>query len=272
MGHGIAQISAEAGYETLAYDVSKEAIQKGVEKITKLLEGRVSKGKITVSQKDEVLSRLRPLESLEKAKEIDLVIEAVFEDLNIKRELFSNLDKLMPPRTILASNTSALPATPMAAATKRPERFIIMHFHQPPQVMRLVELARGLETGDEALEIAKEFCQKTGKIAVEIKKDCPGYLTNRAMMPYVNEAIWCLYEGICTKEDIDAAFKSGFNHPMGPLELSDFVGLDTMLHILEDLHYQYGGTKYLPCPLLKNMVAAGYVGRKSGKGFYDYGK
>ena len=271
MGHGIAQVSAQAGLETYVYDSAKEAVEKGMGRISKILDGQVKKEKISEQEKASVLSRIKPMDKLE-AVDVDLVIEAVVENIEIKKQVFAELDGIMPEKTIFGSNTSALPCTPMAAATKRPDRFVIVHFHQPPQVMKLVELARGLDTSDETLQAAKEFCSKVGKVAVEIKKDCPGYLTNRAAMPMANEAMWVLYEGVCTKEDIDAGFKAGFNHPVGPLELADFVGLDTMLHILEDLHQQYGGNKYLPCPLLKNMVAAGRLGVKSGQGFYRYDK
>jgi len=269
MGHGIAQISAEAGMETYVYDTSKKAIEKGIAKIAKVLEGKVKKEKISEQEKESIIARIKPMDKLERV-DVDLLIEAVVENIEIKKQVFAELDGIMPEKTIFGSNTSALPCTPMASATKRPDRFIVVHFHQPPQVMKLVELARGLDTSDDTLKAAKEYCSRLGKVAVEIKKDCPGYLTNRAMMPMVNEAIWILYEDVCTKEDIDAGFREGFHHPVGPLELSDFVGLDTMLHIFEDLHKQYGGNKYLPCPLLKNLVASGRLGVKSGKGFHKY--
>lgn len=270
MGHGIAQVSAQAGLKTYIYDMDEKALDKGLGKITKLLEGRVKKGKITEEQKDEVLGNLIKIDKLEDASNVDLAIEAVFENIDIKKELFAKLDKIMDSRTILASNTSALAATPMGAATQRPDKFVVIHFHQPPQVMKLVEVCKGLETSDETYEMAMEYCRRLKKVPVGIKRDVPGYLTNRAMLPLLNEVIWVLYEGVCTKEDIDIAFKTGFHHPMGPLELLDFIGLDTTLNILEDLHQQYGGNKFLPCPLLKNLVASGRYGRKSGRGFYDY--
>ena len=207
---------------------------------------------------------------MEDASDVDLAIEAVFENIDVKKELFAKLDEIMSAKTILASNTSALAATPMGAATKRPDKFVVIHFHQPPQVMKLVEVCKGLETSEETYEAAMEYCKKVKKVPVGITRDVPGYLTNRAMMPMLNEVMWVLYEGICTKEDIDIAFKTGFHHPMGPIELLDFIGLDTTLHILEDLHEQYGGNKFLSCPLLKNLVASGRYGRKSGRGFYDY--
>jgi 3-hydroxybutyryl-CoA dehydrogenase len=178
----------------------------------------------------------------------------------------------MSPNTILSSNTSVLPVTPLAAASGRPEKFIIIHFHQPLQVMRLIELVRAIQTSDETADTAREFCKKIGKDVCELKVDCPGFLTNRTMVALLNEVYYCLYEGVATKEDIDMAFKSGFNWPMGPLGLSDFIGLDTLLRITEDLNKRWGGDKYVPCPLLTNMVATGYLGRISARGFYEYSK
>jgi len=270
MGRGIAQVCAQAGIDTYAYDISKEAAQKGLKAIGKDLDRRVEKGKISTADKEAIMGHIKVVDSLQEAKDADLVEEAVFEDMEVKKKVFAELGKAMSPKTILGSNTSALPATPMAAASGRPEKFMVIHFHQPPTVMRLVEIVRALETSDETARAVHDFCQQIGKTAVEVKKDCPGFLTNRTMVPLLNDVYYCLYEGIASKEDIDTAFKAGFNWPMGPLELSDFIGLDTMLHICESLHQAYGGNKYLPCPLLKNMVASGYLGVKSGKGFYDY--
>jgi len=271
MGSGIAQVCAQAGIDTYAYDISKEAAQKGLERIGKAVSRQVEKGKISAADKEAIMSRITLVDSLEQAKDVDLVEEAVFEDLEVKKKVFAELGKVMSPKTIIGSNTSALAATPLAAATGRPEKFMIIHFHQPPTVMRLVEIVRALQTSDETAKAVHEFCQRLGKTAVEVKKDCPGFLTNRTMVPLLNEVYYCLYEGIASKEDIDTAFKAGFNWPMGPLELSDFIGLDTMLHICEYLHKECGGNKFLPCPLLKNMVASGYLGRKVGRGFYEYG-
>ena len=270
MGRGIAQVCAQAGIDTYAYDISKEAAQKGLKAIDKDLDRRVEKGKISTADKEAIMGRITLVDSLQEAKDVDIVEEAVFEDMEVKQKVFAELGKAMSPKTILGSNTSALPATPMAAASGRPQKFMVIHFHQPPTVMRLVEIVRALETSDETARAVHDFCQQIGKTAVEVKKDCPGFLTNRTMVPLLNEVYYCLYEGIASKEYIDTAFKAGFNWPMGPLELSDFIGLDTMLHICENLHQAYGGNKYLPCPLLKNMVASGYLGVKSGKGFYDY--
>ncbi len=272
MGYGIAEVCIQNGFETYAYDISKEAAERGLKGIDKDLSKLVDRGKLSDADKQAMLARIKVVESIEQARDVDLVIEAVFEDLELKKKVFADLGRVMNPKTILGSNTSSLPATPMSAATGRPDKFIIIHFHQPPTIMKLIELVRALDTSDETTEAAKEFCQKINKTVVEVKKDCPGFLTNRTMMALLNEVYYCLYEGICTPEDMDTAFKAGFNWPMGPVELSDFIGLDTCLHILEGLHQARGGDKFIPCPLLSNMVAAGYLGRKGGRGFYTYGK
>jgi 3-hydroxybutyryl-CoA dehydrogenase len=272
MGRGILQVCAQAGFESYGYDVSGEAVQNATGFIEKSLDRRIKKGKMTEEEKTKILSKIKTVSDLNEAKDVDLAIEAVFEDINVKQDVFKKLDEVLQPEAILASNTSALPATPLASVTKRPDKFIIIHFHQPPTVMRLIELVRALQTSDETAADAKAFCQAINKDPVEIKVDCPGFLTNRTMIPLLNEVIYCIYEGVSTKEDIDLAFKSGFHWPMGPVALCDFIGLDTLLHIMEDLHERRGGDKFLPCPLLSNMVAAGYLGHKSGKGFYDYSK
>ncbi len=272
MGRGILQVCAQAGFVSYGYDVSEEAVKNATGFIENTMEKRVKKGKMTEDDKEKVLAKIKVVSDLSEAKDVDLAIEAVFEDVNVKQDVFRKLDEVLQSNAILASNTSALPATPLASVTKRPDRFIIIHFHQPPTVMRLVEVVRAIQTSDETAAIAKEFCKAIDKDAVEIKVDCPGFLTNRTMIPLMNEVIYCLYEGVSTKEDIDLAFRSGFNWPMGPLALMDFIGLDTLLHIMDDLHKRCGGNKFLPCPLLSNMVAAGYLGHKSGKGFYDYSK
>jgi len=272
MGRGILQVCAQAGFESYAYDVSEDAVKKAAGYIAKSLDKRVQKGKITEADKDKILSNIKPVSDLKEAKDVDLAIEAVFEDINVKQDVFRKLDEVLQPNAILASNTSALPATPLASVTKRPDKFMIIHFHQPPTVMRLIELVKAIQTSDETAALAMEFCKAINKDPVQINVDCPGFLTNRTMIPLLNEVIYCLYEGVSSKEDIDLAFKSGFNWPMGPVELCDFIGLDTLLHIMEDLHARRGGDKFIPCPLLSNMVAAGYLGHKSGKGFYDYTK
>jgi 3-hydroxybutyryl-CoA dehydrogenase len=272
MGRGILQVCAQAGFQSYGYDVSEDATKKALQFIEKSLDGRLKKGKITEQEKNSVLANIKIVAQLGEAKDVDLAIEAVFEDLKVKQDVFRKLDKELQPNAILASNTSALPATPLASVTSRPHKFMIIHFHQPPTVMRLIELVKAIQTSDETAEAARNFCKAIDKDPVEIKVDCPGFLTNRTMIPLLNEVMYCLYEGVATKEDIDLAFKSGFNWPMGPVQLSDFIGLDVLLHIMEDLHKRRGGDKFLPCPLLSNMVAAGYLGPKSGKGFYDYPK
>lgn len=270
MGRGILQVFAQAGIETYGYDVSEAAVKNAMGFIQKSLEKRVSKGKMSEAEKSKILSNVKIVTDLKEAKDVDLAIEAVFEDINVKKEVFKKLDEVLQPNAILASNTSALPATPLASVTKRPDKFIIIHFHQPPTVMRLIEVVRAIQTSDETAQATMEFCKAIDKDPVQIKVDCPGFLTNRTMIPLLNEVIYCLYEGVSTKEDIDLAFKSGFNWPMGPVALCDFIGLDTLLHIMDDLHKRRGGDKFIPCPLLSNMVSAGYLGHKSGKGFYNY--
>lgn len=271
MGHGIAQSAAQAGFKTFVYDSSEAALKRGLGWIEQSLQGRVQKGKLSQEQMQQMLQNLVPVASFAEARDADLVIEAVFENLDLKRQVFAELDGVMAPHTILASNTSALPITPMAAATKRPERFIGIHFHSPVVVMKLVEVIRGLLTDDATYATVQDFVRALGKSPVEIKKDVPGFITNRVYMPMFNEAVWTVYEGVATVEDVDRAMRDGFNFPMGPLQLGDFVGLDTMLHILEDLHQRCGGNKFLPCPLHRSLVAAGHLGRKSGRGFYTYG-
>lgn len=272
MGRGILQVCAQAGFESYGYDVSEEAVKNATGFVEKSLAKKVQKGKMTEEDKAGILGNINVVADLNKAKDVDLAIEAVFEDINVKQDVFRKLDETLQPNAILASNTSALPATPLASVTKRPDKFVIIHFHQPPTVMRLVELVRAIQTSDETAAAAMEFSRAIDKDPVEIKVDCPGFLTNRTMIPLLNEVIYCLYEGVATKEDIDLAYKSGFHWPMGPVQLCDFIGLDTLLHIMEDLHQRRGGDKFLPCPLLSNMVAAGHLGPKSGKGFYDYSK
>ena len=272
MGRGILQVCAQAGFESYGYDVSEEAVKNATGHIAKSLEKRVKKGKLAEEDKNKILGNIKTVSDLNDAKDVDLAIEAVFEDINVKQDVFRKLDEVLQPNAILASNTSALPATPLASVTNRPDKFMIIHFHQPPTVMRLIELVKAIQTSDETAALAMEFCKAINKDPVQINVDCPGFLTNRTMIPLLNEVIYCIYEGVSTKEDIDLAFKSGFNWPMGPVTLCDFIGLDTLLHIMEDLHKRRGGDKFIPCPLLSNMVAAGYLGHKSGKGFFDYSK
>ncbi|KPC99834.1 putative 3-hydroxybutyryl-CoA dehydrogenase [Geobacillus sp. BCO2] len=269
MGSGIAQVCAVAGYDVLLYDISEAQLDKGLATIDKLLARQVEKGKMTAEAKDAALSRLVRSTDLRDAAKADLVIEAVVENMDVKTKLFAELDALARPEAILASNTSSLPITEIAAATKRPENVIGMHFMNPVPVMKLVEIIRGLATADDVYETIETVARKLGKVPVEVN-DFPGFISNRVLMPMINEAIYALYEGVATKEAIDEVMKLGMNHPMGPLTLADFIGLDTCLYIMETLHEGFGDDKYRPCPLLRKYVKAGWLGRKTGRGFYTY--
>jgi 3-hydroxybutyryl-CoA dehydrogenase len=233
------------------------------------LSRNVEKGRLNAEQKEEILSRITPSTSLQDAEAAELVIEAAVENMEIKTKLFTQLDELAPEHAILATNTSSLPITEIAAATKRPEKVIGMHFMNPVPVMKLVEIIRGLATADEVYQEIESITKKIGKVPVEVN-DFPGFVSNRILMPMINEAIYTLYEGVATKESIDEVMKLGMNHPMGPLTLADFIGLDTCLYIMETLHEGFGDTKYRPCPLLRKYVKAGWLGKKSGRGFYVY--
>ncbi len=269
MGSGIAQVCAEAGYNVILNDLKDECLERGLGVIRKNLRRQVEKGRITEARKEEVLSRITKSTSLEDAKEADLVIEAVVENLEVKTKIFSELDRIAPEHAILASNTSSLPITEIAAATNRPEKVIGMHFMNPVPVMKLVEVIRGLATADEVYQTIEDVAKSLGKVPVEVN-DFPGFISNRILLPMINEAIYALYEGVATKEAIDEVMKLGMNHPMGPLTLADFIGLDTCLSILEILHEGFGDDKYRPCPLLRKYVKAGWLGRKTGRGFYVY--
>jgi len=269
MGSGIAQVCAVAGYDVLLYDISEAQLDKGIANIEKLLARQVEKGKMTAADQDAALSRLSRSTDLRDAANADLVIEAVVENMDVKTKLFAELDEIARPETILASNTSSLPITEIAAATKRAEKVIGMHFMNPVPVMKLVEIIRGLATADEVYETIEAVTRTLGKVPVEVN-DFPGFISNRVLMPMINEAIYALYEGVATKEAIDEVMKLGMNHPMGPLTLADFIGLDTCLYIMETLHEGFGDDKYRPCPLLRKYVKAGWLGRKTGRGFYTY--
>jgi 3-hydroxybutyryl-CoA dehydrogenase len=270
MGSGIAQVTAQAGFDVTLLDTTETLVQKGLERISSNLNRSLAKGKINEEDRDALLSRIRTTTRLEEAtKEADLVIEAVVENMEVKADVFRKLDALCPPHTILASNTSSLPITEIAAVTKRPEKVIGMHFMNPVSVMKLVEVIRGLATADEVFAAVESMAIRLGKVPVEVN-DYPGFVSNRILMPMINEAIYAVYEGVATPEAIDQVMKLGMNHPMGPLTLADFIGLDTCLYIMETLYEGFGDSKYRPCPLLRKYVKAGWLGRKSGRGFYVY--
>ncbi|MCP3926083.1 MAG: 3-hydroxybutyryl-CoA dehydrogenase [Desulfobacterales bacterium] len=269
MGAGIAQVSSQSGFETVLNDISQEFVDKGISIITKNLERSVGKGRITEENKTDILKRIKPSISLEDAADCDLIIEAIIENFDIKAKLFSELDKIAPEHAILATNTSSLPITQIAKETDRPEKVIGMHFMNPVPVMKLVEIIRGLATTDEVYQTIEALSKTMNKIPVECK-DVPGFVSNRVLQVMINEALWELYEGVASAEGIDNIMKYGMNHPMGPLELADLIGLDTVLAILNVLMDGYGDPKYRPSPLLKQYVNAGWLGRKSGRGIYKY--
>ncbi|WP_391119911.1 3-hydroxybutyryl-CoA dehydrogenase [Psychrobacillus sp. L3] len=269
MGSGIAQVCAQAGFEVKLNDREQQFYDRGIQTITKNLSRNVEKGRMTEDEKQAVLSNITKSLSIEDANDVDLVIEAAVENMEIKQSIFKQLDKITPKHTILATNTSSLPITEIAAATNRPEQVIGMHFMNPVPVMKLVEIIRGLATSDEVYTAIEEMTIKLSKTPVEVN-DFPGFVSNRILMPMINEAIYTLYEGVASKEAIDDVMKMGMNHPMGPLQLADFIGLDTCLYIMEILHEGFGDSKYRPCPLLRKYVKAGWLGKKSGRGFYSY--
>lgn len=269
MGGGIAQVMAAAGHKTYLNDVSMDIVKSRLAFIDKLLTKDVSKGKITAEQKATTLANLIPSADQKDAADCDLVVEAIVENMDVKAKVFQNLDQICKPSCILASNTSSLPITEIAAVTRRPEQVIGMHFMNPVPVMKLVEIIRGLATSDETYWAIRDEAARLNKAPVEVR-DVPGFISNRVLQIMINEAIYCLYEGVALAEDIDTVMKLGMNHPMGPLQLADFIGLDTVLAIMETMYEGYADCKYRPCPLLRQYVKAGWLGKKSGRGFYKY--
>ncbi len=269
MGSGIAQVAAQAGLRVYLRDVEERFVSRGLSVIEKNLSRDVEKGRKTAEEKAAILGRISGTIGLEPARECDLVVEAIIENLDVKLALFRELDEICPAGTIFASNTSSLPITQLASATKRADRFIGMHFMNPVPVMKLVEIIRGIATSDETYAAIKDLAEEMGKTTAVVN-DFPGFISNRVLLPMLNEAIYCFYEGIAGVEEIDTVMKLGMNHPMGPLTLADFIGLDTCLYIMNVLYDGYKDSKYRPCPLLVQMVQAGYLGRKTGRGFYTY--
>jgi 3-hydroxybutyryl-CoA dehydrogenase len=269
MGNGIAHVFALNGYDVLLMDIREEYCEKALKTISKNLDRQVEKNIITEKQAKETLDRIETSISLEDCKIADIIVEAVTEDLKIKQDIFATLDKICKEHTIFGSNTSSLSITQLAVSTTRPEKFIGMHFMNPVPVMKLVEVIRGLATDDKTSATIVHLAKKLAKVPVEVN-DYPGFISNRILMPMINEAVFALMEGVADKEAIDTVMKLGMAHPMGPLELADFIGLDVCLAIMEVLYRGFRDSKYRPCPLLTKMVSAGYLGRKTGKGFYEY--
>lgn len=269
MGVGIAHVTALAGYDVYLYDISEESVHTGIANITSSLTRQVSKGQITAQERDAAVALVHPAVTLDALADVDLAIEAATEDESVKRKVFAALCPILKPEAMIASNTSSISITRLAASTDRPERFMGIHFMNPVPIMKLVELVRGIATEDETFDAAKVFVRGMGK-TITVAEDFPAFIVNRILMPMINEAIYTLYEGVGSVEAIDTALKLGANHPMGPLQLADFIGLDTCLSIMQVLYEGLADSKYRPCPLLVKYVEAGWLGRKSNRGFYDY--
>jgi 3-hydroxybutyryl-CoA dehydrogenase len=271
MGNGIAHTAAATGFDVTLVDVNDAVLERAMSTITANLQRGVDKGKMTAEERDAVVGRIKATTDMQSVASADLVIEAIIENLEAKTKLFASLDQVTGADCILASNTSSISITKIAAATKRPDKVIGMHFMNPVPVMTLVEVIRGIATSDETWQKVEDLAKRMGKTPIEVN-DYPGFISNRVLMPMINEAIFALYEGVATREAIDGVMKLGMNHPMGPLTLADFIGLDVCLAILRVLEGGFGDPKYRPCPLLVKMVDAGWLGRKSGRGFYEYRK
>ena len=270
MGNGIAHVFASRGYNVILRDVEQRYLDLGIEAISKNLDREIKKGKIAEAAKSPVLASIVPVTKIEEIARADFAIEAVPEQLDLKRKVLREADRVLCPEAILATNTSSISVTELAAATQRPDRFIGMHFMNPVPVMPLVEVIRALQTSNDTFETTMKLCEKLEKKPVAVT-DSPGFVSNRVLMPLINEAAFCVMEGVAAPEAVDAVMKLGMNHPMGPLELADFIGLDICLDVMEVLFEGFGDPKFRPCPLLKKMVSAGWLGKKSGRGFYVYG-
>lgn len=269
MGNGIAHVAGRSGFQVILYDIEQRQLDNALATIGRNLEREAAKNKITADDKAAALARILPATKVSALADADFIIEAVVEDVGVKSKVFESVDAIARPGVILASNTSSISITKIAARTKRPDKVIGMHFMNPVPVMNLVEVVRGLATSDETYNTTKRLAESFGKTPVEVN-DYPGFVSNRVLMPMINEAIYCVMEGVGTAEAVDSVMKLGMNHPMGPLTLADLIGLDVCLDIMEVLHTGLGDSKYRPCPLLRKMVDAGHLGRKSGRGFYAY--
>jgi 3-hydroxybutyryl-CoA dehydrogenase len=269
MGGGLAHVFARSGFQVILRDIEQRPLDAALDAVSRNLDREIQKGKVAAADKLKILERIRATTDVAALAECDFVVEAVPEDLSVKTRVLREVDDLLRPEVILASNTSSIPITELAAATSRPDRFLGMHFMNPVPVMLLVEVVRGLETSDETFATTMALCEKLEKKPVAVN-DAPGFVSNRVLMPMINEAIYCVMEGVAAPEAVDTVMKFGMNHPMGPLALADLIGLDVCLNILEVLYTGFGDSKYRPCPLLRKMVAAGWLGRKAGRGFYRY--